>query len=132
MRTGNHTIPQLVNEIRSTCDDVHRRLQVMEICGTHTVSLFRTGVKSLLPDSLRMVSGPGCPVCVTSQGYIDAACELAGRPEVTICTYSNFYFTRTIEISLIRFVCSDKLIVEYFFIPWSSTILCSDHSLRNS
>jgi hydrogenase expression/formation protein HypD len=64
-------------------------VQLMEICGTHTVALFRTGVKSLLPPTVRMVSGPGCPVCVTSQGYIDAACEAAIRPEVTICTYGD-------------------------------------------
>ncbi len=66
-----------------------RPVQLMEICGTHTVALFRTGVKSLLPPTVRMVSGPGCPVCVTSQGYIDAACEAAARPEVTICTYGD-------------------------------------------
>jgi hydrogenase expression/formation protein HypD len=64
-------------------------VRLMEICGTHTVSLFRTGVKSLLPANVRLISGPGCPVCVTSQGYIDAACELAGRPGVTICTYGD-------------------------------------------
>ncbi|NLF32683.1 MAG: hydrogenase formation protein HypD, partial [Planctomycetes bacterium] len=64
-------------------------LQIMEICGTHTVSLFRSGVKSLMPRSLRLVSGPGCPVCVTSQGYIDAACDLADRDDVTICTYGD-------------------------------------------
>lgn len=65
------------------------KVQIMEICGTHTVALFRTGVKSLLPENVRMISGPGCPVCVTSQGYIDAACTLAGRPEVTVCTYGD-------------------------------------------
>lgn len=65
------------------------RVQIMEVCGTHTVSLFRTGVKSLLPANLRLVSGPGCPVCVTPQGYIDAACELAGRDDVTIATYGD-------------------------------------------
>ena len=64
-------------------------IQLMEVCGTHTVALFRTGVKSLLPPALRLVSGPGCPVCVTPQGYIDAACELASRPEVLICTYGD-------------------------------------------
>lgn len=83
------TTPVLVDRIRQVCAAVGRRLQIMEICGTHTVSLFRTGVKSLLPESLKLVSGPGCPVCVTSQGYIDAACELAGRPDVTICTYGD-------------------------------------------
>lgn len=64
-------------------------VQLMEVCGTHTVALFRSGVKSLLPESVRMVSGPGCPVCVTSQGYIDAACALAEREQVTICTYGD-------------------------------------------
>lgn len=63
--------------------------RLMEICGTHTVSLFRSGVKSLLPPTVKLISGPGCPVCVTSQGYIDAACELAARPDVTICTYGD-------------------------------------------
>ncbi len=61
----------------------------MEVCGTHTVSLFRSGVKSLLPDNVEMLSGPGCPVCVTSQGYIDVACELACRPDVVVCTYGD-------------------------------------------
>ena len=65
------------------------RVSLMEVCGTHTVALFRTGIKSLLPRSLRLISGPGCPVCVTSGGYIDAACELATRPGVTICTYGD-------------------------------------------
>lgn len=64
-------------------------IRLMEVCGTHTVSLFRSGVKSLLPRNVRLISGPGCPVCVTSQGYIDAACEIAGRPNVTICTYGD-------------------------------------------
>jgi hydrogenase expression/formation protein HypD len=83
------TTTALVDDIRRTAAAVGRPVSIMEICGTHTVSLFRTGVKSLLPASMRMVSGPGCPVCVTSQGYIDAACELAGRPGVTICTYGD-------------------------------------------
>lgn len=61
----------------------------MEVCGTHTVALFRSGIRSLLPPSLGMISGPGCPVCVTSQGYIDAACELAARPRVALCTYGD-------------------------------------------
>jgi len=66
-----------------------QRISLMEVCGTHTVNLFRSGIRSLLPPSLRLISGPGCPVCVTSQGYLDAACSLAGRSEVTICTYGD-------------------------------------------
>jgi len=79
---------QLIDRI----EDLSRKtgpIQLMEVCGTHTVSLFRSGVKSLMPESVRLVSGPGCPVCVTSQGYIDGACELAGRENVTVCTYGD-------------------------------------------
>lgn len=81
-----------IEELKERIATVARGLgpvQLMEICGTHTVALFRTGIKSLLPATVRMVSGPGCPVCVTSQGYIDAACEAAARPDVTICTYGD-------------------------------------------
>ena len=65
------------------------RVQLMEVCGTHTMSLFRSGIRSVLPSNLELVSGPGCPVCVTSQGYIDVACQLATRPDVIICTYGD-------------------------------------------
>lgn len=64
-------------------------LQLMEVCGTHTVSLFRSGIKTLMPPNLRLLSGPGCPVCVTSQGYIDAALEIAAQPGTIVCTYGD-------------------------------------------
>ena len=78
----------LIHTIQRTCCP-DRQIRIMEICGTHTVALFRTGVKSLLPDSLKLISGPGCPVCVTSQAYLDAACLIAQQPDVTICTYGD-------------------------------------------
>ena len=83
-----HNLEQIIEQIGETAHGLGQ-VQLMEVCGTHTVSLFRSGVKSLLPSSVRMLSGPGCPVCVTSQGYIDAACEAAMQPEVTICTYGD-------------------------------------------
>lgn len=64
-------------------------MRAMEVCGTHTVSLFRSGVKAFLPPSFQLVSGPGCPVCVTAQGYIDAAIDLARQPELCIATYGD-------------------------------------------
>ena len=79
---------QLVAEITAACQG-RDRIALMEVCGTHTVGLFRSGIKSLLPAGLHLISGPGCPVCVTSQGYLDTACELAARDEVTICTYGD-------------------------------------------
>ncbi|MFH1418403.1 MAG: hydrogenase formation protein HypD [Planctomycetota bacterium] len=78
----------VVDEIARLGRDLGR-IQLMEVCGTHTVSLFRSGIRSVLPSNIELVSGPGCPVCVTSQGYIDVACQLAAKDEVIICTYGD-------------------------------------------
>ena len=64
-------------------------IALMEVCGTHTVAIRRSGLRSLLPGRVRLVSGPGCPVCVTSQGTIDALVDLAGRPGVTVATFGD-------------------------------------------
>jgi hydrogenase expression/formation protein HypD len=61
----------------------------MEVCGTHTVNACRSGVHSLMPDNVVLVSGPGCPVCVTAQRYIDALVELGRRDDVTLLTYGD-------------------------------------------
>ncbi|MHC5000188.1 MAG: hydrogenase formation protein HypD, partial [Planctomycetota bacterium] len=58
-------IEQAKKTIHSACEKVGRPIQVMEVCGTHTVSIFRQGIRTLLPENLKMLSGPGCPVCVT-------------------------------------------------------------------
>ncbi len=81
-------IQQQLQEIQTLTQQADT-LRFMEVCGTHTVSLFRSGVRSLLPRAVQLISGPGCPVCVTSQGYIDAACELASRNDVIITTYGD-------------------------------------------
>jgi hydrogenase expression/formation protein HypD len=61
----------------------------MEVCGTHTVSIFRNGIKSILPRKLKLLSGPGCPVCVTDQSYIDIVLQLADRDDCLIATYGD-------------------------------------------
>lgn len=75
--------------LRSAASAVARPVAFMEVCGTHTVSAFRCGLPSLLPPNVRLISGPGCPVCVTSQGDIDQLLDLAARPRVTLCTYGD-------------------------------------------
>ena len=69
--------------------DPPRTVKVMEVCGTHTVAVSRSGLRDLLPEGLRLISGPGCPVCVTDQSYMDAAVWLARRPEVIVATYGD-------------------------------------------
>ncbi|HIJ63313.1 MAG TPA: hydrogenase formation protein HypD [Rhodospirillaceae bacterium] len=65
------------------------RYALMEFCGGHTHAISRYGIEDLLPAQVRMIHGPGCPVCVLPMGRIDAAIALAGRPEVTLCTYGD-------------------------------------------
>ena len=65
------------------------RVNLMEVCGTHTMSIARSGIKSLLPESIQLLSGPGCPVCVTPAPVIDAILELAMEKNVTIATYGD-------------------------------------------
>ena len=61
----------------------------MEVCGTHTMAAFRCGLHSLTPDNVTLLSGPGCPVCVTAQGDIDQMIELTNLPNTVICTYGD-------------------------------------------
>ena len=65
------------------------RVRLMEVCGTHTVSIFREGLRQLLPSGIELVSGPGCPVCVTDQVYMDKALEYAKRDDVIIATFGD-------------------------------------------
>ena len=57
-----------------------RTLRFMEVCGTHTAEIARNGIPALLPSSIQLVSGPGCPVCVTVSAYIDRLIELGSTP----------------------------------------------------
>jgi len=65
--------------------------RLMEFCGGHTVTIFRYGIRQALPDTLEMVSGPGCPVCVTANADIDKAIALAEIPDVIITTFGDMF-----------------------------------------
>ena len=60
------------------------QVRLMEVCGTHTMSIAKSGIKSMLPENVQLLSGPGCPVCVTPPQLIDAILELSMRPDVII------------------------------------------------
>lgn len=78
-----------IRRLHETAAKVDRPMAFMEVCGTHTMSIFRSGLRSLLPDNVTLLSGPGCPVCVTAQSDIDMLIELACDHDVTICTYGD-------------------------------------------
>jgi hydrogenase expression/formation protein HypD len=66
-----------------------RNIKIIEVCGTHTMAISRYGLRSLLPKSIELLSGPGCPVCVTPTSYIDSANELADDKGIIITTFGD-------------------------------------------
>ncbi|KPK74425.1 MAG: hypothetical protein AMJ79_14165 [Phycisphaerae bacterium SM23_30] len=91
----------LVKLLNQLCERLaDRPIKVMEVCGTHTVTAHSTGLHSLLPDNLQLISGPGCPVCVTPAGFIDQAARLALEHDVQVMTYGDMVRVPGIKTSL--------------------------------
>lgn len=76
------------------------KVKIMEVCGTHTVSLFRSGLRELIKDYVEIISGPGCPVCVTSNSFIDRAISLSKRKNFIIATFGDMVRVPGTESSL--------------------------------
>ncbi|MDD5496489.1 MAG: hydrogenase formation protein HypD [Candidatus Omnitrophica bacterium] len=83
-------IDKVAREIRSVADK-GRFYNIMEVCGTHTMNIFRFGLRDLLPSNIRLMSGPGCPVCVTPNEFIDKAIWLGGLKGVIIATFGDMF-----------------------------------------
>ena len=66
-----------------------RQVRIMEVCGTHTMAISRHGIRQALPANLRLISGPGCPVCVTANHDIDTFIEIALKPGVIAATFGD-------------------------------------------
>ncbi|NLI81571.1 MAG: hydrogenase formation protein HypD [Deltaproteobacteria bacterium] len=84
--------PELARRLLSRIEEIapgDRVIRLMEICGTHTVAIFRSGLRHLLPSTIRLISGPGCPVCVTANEDIDRAIWLAKQPGVIVTTFGD-------------------------------------------
>lgn len=64
-------------------------VRLMEVCGGHTLAIRKFGIPALLPPTIELLSGPGCPVCVTGKSFIDKAIKVAGEPETIVTTYGD-------------------------------------------
>lgn len=80
--------PLLLDKIRKYSDKTGP-VRLMEICGTHTMAIARSGIRSVLPKNVQLLSGPGCPVCVTPSNMIDMILDLSQRPGVLITSYGD-------------------------------------------
>ncbi|HUJ17171.1 MAG TPA: hydrogenase formation protein HypD [Nitrospirota bacterium] len=79
----------MLDELHLLARGIGRDLKLMEVCGTHTVEIFRHGIRDVIPKEITLLSGPGCPVCVTSVHDVDAAIAIARNPGVIVATFGD-------------------------------------------
>ncbi|TSD02358.1 MAG: hydrogenase expression/formation protein HypD [Parcubacteria group bacterium Athens0714_25] len=77
-----------IKEIKKLAKGIGREVNLMEVCGTHTQAISRSGIRGILPKNINLITGPGCPVCVTSQKDIDAIVSLA-LAGIPVATYGD-------------------------------------------
>lgn len=91
------TLPEITDFLKNYKG---KPLTFMEVCGTHTASITENGIPSLISENIRLVSGPGCPVCVTVASYIDKLVELSKTPGTCVVTFGDMLRVRGTERSL--------------------------------
>ncbi len=98
-------------------------LNIMHVCGTHESTLTEHGLRTILPDNLNLVMGPGCPVCITPQGDIDAFSELSRTPNVVVAMYGDLLKVPGSETSLIDAGGRYKVVLS----PYQAESFATDH-----
>ena len=79
----------LTEKIKKIAQEIEEEITLMEVCGTHTVAIFKSGIKSILPENVKLISGPGCPVCVTPNTYLDRAISLSRLDDLILTTFGD-------------------------------------------
>lgn len=80
---------EFVSIIEKLSKKLSRTINIMEVCGTHTVSIFKHGIRSIVPPNVKLISGPGCPVCVTPVEDIDKMLYIAKQKDVILATFGD-------------------------------------------
>lgn len=80
---------QLIDSIHKAAAHINHTIKLMEVCGTHTQAIFRFGIRSLLPKNLDIISGPGCPVCVTPNHFLDTLIEYSKHKDAIIVVFGD-------------------------------------------
>ena len=128
-----HKAQALAREIRELMRSIERTrarpLQIMEVCGGHTHTIFRYGIAQLLPDSVELVHGPGCPVCVLPMGRVDDCVALAERPQVIFATFGDAMRVPGSRKSLLR-AKADGADVRMVYSPLDALALARENPRR--
>lgn len=91
------TLEQVKDELKNYNG---KKIKIMEVCGTHTSSIFKNGIRSLLSPQIQLISGPGCPVCVTASAYIDKLVEYAMCDNTCVVTFGDMMKVKGNQYSL--------------------------------
>jgi len=93
---------EIISNIRKLIDEIGRKVKIMHVCGTHEHVICEYGLRSLLPQNLELIAGPGCPVCVCPAADIDKAIEIAKKPNVILTTFGDMIRVPSSRNSLLR------------------------------
>ena len=89
-----------IDQVISYLKDYKRSVKIMDVCGTHTSAIVKNGIKDLISDNIKLVSGPGCPVCVTPSSYIDVLVDYSKKENFCILSFGDMFKVRGSSESL--------------------------------
>ena len=120
--------PQLCRALLKRLDTLlDRPLRFMEVCGTHTVSIFRGGLRSLLPEAVTHLTGPGCPVCVTHDREVASFLKLAEQPQVIIATFGDLMRVPGPDGRSLKHAQAEGARIEVVYSPLDAVALAERH-----
>ena len=120
--------PELCKRLLDTLrDELDGEFRFMEVCGTHTVAIFQSGLRSLLPESIVHLSGPGCPVCVTHESEVNAFIDLAARDDVIIATFGDLMRVPGKGGRSLKMAQADGARIEVLYSPFDAIKLAADN-----
>jgi hydrogenase expression/formation protein HypD len=120
----------VVERIRVLMDSIRRPVKFMEVCGTHTVAIFRHGIRDVIPKEISLLSGPGCPVCVTPIKDVDAAIAISKRDDCILTTFGDMMRVPGSKQSLFH-VQAEGAHIRIVYSPMDALKLASENKDKN-
>ncbi len=117
----------LLDKLKKSIDEYGKPIRFMEVCGTHTVSIFQSGLRSLLPEGLTHLSGPGCPVCVTHDSEVAAFLRLAEKENVILATFGDLIRVPAPDGKSLKHAMANGANVQIVYSPMDAVKLAQDN-----
>ena len=123
----NENVKKLAHTLQNI--KLEKEIRIMEVCGTHTMEFFKTGVKDIFPENLTLIDGPGCPVCVTSNVFLDRAIEIGKKYNPIITTFGDMIKVPS-SYSSLRNEKSEGMNVEIVYSPLDALTIAENNKDR--